>query len=86
MPTACLLLTSTGILPTLRGVKTSQPLLVDFAEAEFQLTLPEPDIRKLIRDGEILAVDIYGETRIVYESLAAFARRAKRRNRVGLKD
>ena len=59
-------------------MKTANPLLISLAEAEFQLSLPEKDIIALIRDGDLIAVKVRGQVLLVYESLAAFTRRAKR--------
>lgn len=59
-------------------MKTANPLLVSLAEAGFQLSLPEKDINALVRDGELVAVKVRGEVLVVYDSIAAFVRRAKR--------
>ena len=64
-------------------MKTANPLLVSLAEAEFQLSLPEKDIIALIRDGDLIAVKARGQVLVVYESLTAFARRAKRNSAGG---
>jgi hypothetical protein len=64
-------------------VKTANPLLVSLAEAEFQLSLPEKDIIALIRDGDLIAVKVRGQVLVVYESLTAFTRRAKRNSAGG---
>jgi hypothetical protein len=63
-------------------MKTATPLLVSLAEAGFQLSLPEKDIVALVRDGDLIAVKVRGQILIVYESLTAFARRAKRNSTV----
>jgi hypothetical protein len=59
-------------------MKTANPLLVSLAEAGFQLSQPVEEILGLIHDGDLVAVKIRGEVLVVYESLAAFVRRAKR--------
>jgi hypothetical protein len=59
-------------------MKTANPLVVSIAEAEFQLSLPEKDIIALIRNGDLIAVKVRGQVLVVYESLTAFTRRAKR--------
>lgn len=63
-------------------MKTSIPLLVSLAEAGFQLSLPEKDIFALIRDGDLVAVKVRGQVLVVYDSLTAFTRRAKRNSGV----
>jgi hypothetical protein len=55
-----------------------KPLLVSFAEAAFQLSLPQEDIAALIRDGELVAIKVRGQELVVYDSLTAFTRRARR--------
>ena len=60
------------------------PLLVPISEVEFQLTLGESDVLALIRAGELTAVKVRGEVRVIFESVEAFARRAKKRDRVTL--
>jgi hypothetical protein len=59
-------------------MKTANPLLVSLAEAEFQLSLPGKDIIALIRAGDLIAVKVRGQVLVVYESLTAFMRRARR--------
>lgn len=59
-------------------MRTANPLLVSLAEAGFQLSLPEKDIIALIRDGDLVAVRVRGQLLVIYESLTAFTRRAKR--------
>jgi hypothetical protein len=59
-------------------MKTDNPLLVSIAEASFQLSLPKEEIGALIRDGELVAVRIKDQVFVIYESLAAFTRRARR--------
>jgi dihydroxyacid dehydratase/phosphogluconate dehydratase len=59
-------------------MKTANPLLVSLSEVGFQLSLPEKDIIALIRDGDLIAVKVRGQVLVVYESLTAFTRRAKR--------
>jgi len=63
-------------------MKTANPLLVSFAEAEFQLSLPGKDIIALIHDGDLIAVKVRGQVLVVYESLTAFMRRARRHSTV----
>ena len=63
-------------------MKTANPLLVSLAEAGFQLSLAEKDISALVRDGDLVAVKVRGQIRVVYDSLTAFTRRAKRNNAV----
>jgi len=63
-------------------MKTANPLLVSLTEAGFQLSLPEKDIIALMRDGELVAVKVRGQVLVVYESLTAFTRRAKRNSAV----
>jgi hypothetical protein len=64
-------------------MKTANPLLVSLAEAEFQLSLPEKDIIALIRDGDLIAVRVRGQVLVVYESLTAFTKRARRNSTGG---
>lgn len=59
-------------------MRTDKPLLVSIAEAGFQLSLPNNEIAALIRDGELVAVKVRGQVLVVYESLTAFTRRARR--------
>jgi len=59
-------------------MRTGKPLLVSIAEAGFQLSLPNNEIAALIRDGELVAVKVRGQVLVVYDSLAAFTRRARR--------
>lgn len=63
-------------------MKTANPLLVSVAESAFQLSLPKEDIIALIRDGDLVAVKVRGQVLVVYESLTAFTRRAKRNSAV----
>jgi hypothetical protein len=56
----------------------ANPLLVSVGEAGFQLSLPENDVLALIRDGDLVAVNVRGQILIVYNSLVTFTRRAKR--------
>jgi hypothetical protein len=63
-------------------VKTANPLLVSLAEAGFQLSLPQEDVITLVRDGDLVAVKIRGQVLVVYESLTAFTRRARRNSTV----
>jgi len=59
-------------------MRTDKPLLVSVAEASFQLSLSTQDVDALIRDGEIVAIKARGQILVVYDSLAAFTRRARR--------
>lgn len=59
-------------------MRTDRPLLVSVAEASFQLSLPNEEITALIRDGELIGVKVRGQVLVVYDSLIAFTRRAKR--------
>jgi hypothetical protein len=63
-------------------MRTDKPLLISIAEASFQLSLPEEDILTLVRDGELVAVRARDQVLVVYESLSAFTRRAKRNDRM----
>lgn len=74
----------TALLPPskVRPMKTATPLLVSLAEAGFQLSLPEEDIIALIRKGDLIAVKVRGQILIIYDSLTAFTRRAKRNSAV----
>jgi hypothetical protein len=64
-------------------MKTANPLLISLAEAGFQLSLPENNIIALARDGDLVAVKVRGQVLIVYESLTAFTRRARRNSAGG---
>lgn len=64
-------------------MKTAAPLLVSIPETKFQLSLSEEDIHALINEGELVAVKVRGQVLVVYESLVAFTRRARRRAAVG---
>ena len=59
-------------------MRTDKPLLVSIAEASFQLSLPNDEIAALIRDGELVAVKVRDEVLVLYDSLTAFTRRARR--------
>ncbi|HEY4818321.1 MAG TPA: hypothetical protein VIH67_12895 [Candidatus Acidoferrum sp.] len=59
-------------------MRTDKPLLVSIAEASFQLSLPNDEIAALIRDGQLVAVKVRDQVLVVYDSLAAFTRRARR--------
>jgi hypothetical protein len=63
-------------------MRTDKPLLVSIAETSFQLSLPQEEIATLIRDGELVAVKIRDQVLVVYDSLVAFTRRAKRQKTV----
>ena len=63
-------------------MKSATPLLVSIAEAAFQLSVSEIDVIGLIYDGEMVAVSVRGKILVVYESLTAFTRRAKRNSAV----
>jgi hypothetical protein len=58
-------------------MRTDKPLLVSIAEASFQLSLPMEEIAALIREGELVAVKVRGQVLVIYDSLAAFTRRAR---------
>jgi hypothetical protein len=64
-------------------MKTANPLLVSLAEAGFQLSLPKEDVAALIRTGDLVTVKVRGQVLVVYESLTAFTRRAKRNSADG---
>jgi excisionase family DNA binding protein len=64
-------------------MRTDKPLLVSVAEASFQLSLPNEEIAVLVRDGELVAVKVRDQVLIVYDSLTAFIRRARRHSTVG---
>lgn len=64
-------------------MKTANPLLVSLMEAGFQLSLPEKDVAALIRAGDLVTVKVRGQVLVVYESLTAFTRRAKRNSASG---
>jgi hypothetical protein len=63
-------------------MRTDKPLLVSIAETSFQLSLPNEDVAALIRDGDLVAVNVRGQVLVVYDSLIAFTRRAKRNSAV----
>jgi hypothetical protein len=63
-------------------MKTANPLLVSLAEAGFQLSLPQEDVIELVRDGDLVTVKVRGQVLVVYESLTAFMRRARRKSTV----
>jgi hypothetical protein len=63
-------------------MRTDKPLLVSIAEASFQLSLPNEEIAALIRDGELIAVKVRDEVLVVYDSLTALTRRARRSSAV----
>jgi excisionase family DNA binding protein len=63
-------------------MRTDKPLLVSIGEASFQLSLPPEEIVKLIRDGELVAVRVRDRILVVYDSLTAFTRRARRNSAV----
>lgn len=63
-------------------MQTDKPLLVSVSEASFQLSLAKEEIAALIRDGELVAVKIRGQVLVVYQSLTAFTRRARRNGAV----
>lgn len=57
-------------------------MLVSLEEAAFQLSLQKEDVVALIREGELVAVKVRGQVLVVYDSLTAFTRRAKRKSTV----
>jgi hypothetical protein len=61
-------------------MRTDKPLLVSIAEAGFQLSLPEQEIADLIREGELVVVKVKDQVLVVFDSLTAFTRRARRKN------
>jgi excisionase family DNA binding protein len=63
-------------------MRTDKPLLVSIAEASFQLSLSKEEIAALIRDGDLVAVKVRGQVLVVYDSLTAFMRRARRNSTV----
>lgn len=63
-------------------MKTATPLLISIVEASFQLSLPAEEISALIRDGDLVAVNVRGHDLVTYESLTALARRIRRRKSV----
>jgi excisionase family DNA binding protein len=63
-------------------MRTDKPLLVSIAEASFQLSLPNDEIAALIRDGELVAVKVRDQVLVLYDSLTAFTRRARRNRAV----
>jgi hypothetical protein len=71
-------LTLSAPLPTFALMRTDKPLLVSVAEASFQLSLAKEEIAALIRDGELVAVKVKGQVLVLYDSLTAFTRRARR--------
>jgi excisionase family DNA binding protein len=60
------------------NLRADKPLLVSVDEASFQLSLPNEEIAALIREGDLVAVKVRGQVLVVYDSLIAFTRRAKR--------
>ena len=63
-------------------MRTDKPLLISVSETSFQLSLPKEEIAALIRDGELVAVKVRDQVLVVYDSLTAFTRRARRNNPV----
>lgn len=59
-------------------MRTDKPLLVSIPEAGFQLSLPKEQIVALIRDDELVAVKVRDQVLVLYDSLTAFTRRARR--------
>jgi excisionase family DNA binding protein len=59
-------------------MKTANPLLVSLDEAAFQLSLPKEQITALIREGDLTAVRVRDQVLVIYDSLVALTRRAKR--------
>ncbi len=64
--------------PKIAAMRTDKPLLVSIPEASFQLSLPKEEIAALIHDGELAAVNVRDQVLVVYDSLTAFTRRARR--------
>ena len=64
-------------------MRIDKPLLVSVADASFQLSLPKEEIAVLIRDGELVAVMVRDQVLVVYDSLTAFTRRARRNSTLG---
>lgn len=65
---------------TLGIMRADKPLLISIPEASFQLSLPSEDILALVRDGDLTAVKVRNQVLVIYDSLIAFTRRAKRRS------
>jgi len=63
-------------------MRTDKPLLVSIPEASFQLSLLQEEIAALIRNGELVAVNVRDQVLVVYDSLTAFTRRARRNSAV----
>lgn len=63
-------------------MRTDKPLLVSIPEASFQLSLPKEEIAVLVRDGELVAVKVRDQVLVLYDSLTAFTRRARRNSAV----
>jgi excisionase family DNA binding protein len=59
-------------------MKPGYPLMITFDEACNQIGLSAEDVAALIKDGELVAVKVRGKTLVFYESVVAFARRARR--------
>jgi hypothetical protein len=62
-------------------MKTATPLLISLVEAGFQLSLTQEDVVSLIREGELVALNIRGQILLEYRSLLTFTGRAKQ-NRI----
>ena len=65
--------------------RTAFPILIDFAEAEFQLTLAQPTIAALVEIGELETVRVDDRVLITWDSLTAFAKRLKLRKELQTK-
>lgn len=63
-------------------LRTDKPLLISIAEACFQLSLPNEEVAALIRDGELVVVKVREQVLVVYDSLTAFTRRARRKSTI----
>jgi excisionase family DNA binding protein len=59
-------------------MRTANPLLISLDEAAFQLSLPKEEITALIREGDLTAVKVRDQVLVIYDSLVALTRRAKR--------
>jgi len=53
-------------------------MLASISETSFQLSLPREAILQLVRDGELLAIEILDRKLIVAESIEAFIKRQRK--------